>query len=108
MKHTPGPWSRSFQLINGAPEPNVHPVANLCWDYDGDCGATGDLPWATAKANGELIVAAPELLQELRSLVDCFWEGRPKQNVRRDFHLMVKVNAASKLLAKIDNSTPTV
>jgi hypothetical protein len=68
--HTPGPWSLSGDLIVGAPEPRPNPkvepyphsIAKLCWDFDGDRNANGDLPWAKAKANGRLITAAPDLL----------------------------------------------
>ena len=76
--HTPGPWSRSGDLIVGAPEPRPNPkvephphaVAKLCWDFDGDTGANGDLPWSIAKENQKLIAAAPELLEALQDLVD--------------------------------------
>lgn len=74
MAHTPGPWKRSGDLIVGPPEPRGNPkvepyghsVAKLCWDFDGDCGANGDLPWSIAEANGRIIIAAPKLLETCR------------------------------------------
>lgn len=78
--HSPAPWSMSGDLVVGAPEPRPNPkvephshaVAKLCWDFDGDTGANGDLPWSIAKANGQLIIAAPELLQALKAILrDC-------------------------------------
>lgn len=103
--HTPGPWSISGQLINGAPEPRANPkvephphtVAAVCWDFDGDRGATGDLPWAVAAANARLIAAAPELLEALRDLMA--HAPRPR-NVRREFSYMVRWEQAKRAIAK--------
>lgn len=76
--HSPAPWELSGDLIVGAPEPRPNPkvephphaVAKLCWDFDGDRGANGDLPWAVAKANGQLIIAAPAMLSALQFAAD--------------------------------------
>jgi len=84
FKHTPGPWTISGQLINGAPEPRPNPkvkpyphtVTAVCWNFDGDRGATGDLPWPIAEANARLIAAAPELLEACRAA----------QNWLREYH----------------------
>ena len=78
MTHSPASWTLSGDLIVGAPEPRPNPkvephphaVAKLCWDFDGDAGANGDLPWSIAKANGRLIIAAPDLLQALLLFVE--------------------------------------
>lgn len=76
--HTPAPWSMSGHLIVGAPEavpnPKVKPygktLASLAWDYDGDTGATERrIKWPEAKANGDLMVAAPELLASLQHML---------------------------------------
>ncbi len=66
---TAGPWEMSGDLIVGAPyqpanpkaQKTCHSVAKICWDFDGDCGANGELPWRNAKANGQLLKRAPEL-----------------------------------------------
>jgi hypothetical protein len=86
-KHTPGPWSISGDLVVGAPEsrpnpkvePHPHSVAKLCWDFDGDRGANGDLPWLVAEANAQLIAAAPELLEALQFIVNDAEPGEDAQ-----------------------------
>jgi len=85
ISHTPGPWELSGDLIVGAPEPRPNPkvepcphnVAKLCWNFDGDRSPNGDLQWATAEANGNLIVAAPDLLRLLKALQPIFWNDGP-------------------------------
>lgn len=74
MTHSLAPWQLSGDLIVSAQEPRPNPkadhmgyaVAKLCWDFDGDRCANGDLPWAVAKANGQLVAAAPDMLAALR------------------------------------------
>lgn len=76
-KHTPGPWSVAGQLIIGPPQSHPNPkatpsgrkVAEICWDWEGDRGATGTLPWSTAKFNADLIAAAPDLLKVVQAMV---------------------------------------
>lgn len=96
--HTPGPWAISGQLIHGAPErrpnpkvePHPHTVAAVCWDFDGDRGATGDLPWPVAAANARLIAAAPELLAAARIALDAIYEhsAAANQPARRALHAL--------------------
>ena len=71
--HTPTPWSTSGDLISGAPEPRLNPkvkpyphsVCKMCWDFDGDAGANGDLPWPVAEQNQLFIVRAVNCHDEL-------------------------------------------
>lgn len=67
MSHSPLPWSSSGQLIVSSPVPFPNPqaqpmgkvVANLCWDFDGDNGATEcRINGKELFANLDLIVAA--------------------------------------------------
>ena len=65
MPHTYADWSLSGDLIVGPayqpPNPKAdlchHPIAKLCWNFDGD-----------RNANGLLIVQAPKMLQVLESV----------------------------------------
>ena len=96
-KHTPEPWK--VRKVLG--DDNALFISNPI------NSANGGWPIATphgpdAPANSRLIVAAPDLLRELKSLVDCFWDGRPKINVKRDFHLMVAIEAAKKAIRKAE------
>lgn len=101
--HTPGPWSISGQLINGAPEPRANPkvepyphtVAAVCWDYDGDRAATGDLPWAVAAANARLIAAAPALLEALEGLLA---NSPPPKRIKDDFSYLLYREAAARAI----------
>jgi len=52
------------------------------------------------EAKDRLTNAAPDLLAALEGLLSCFWDGRPKRNVKRDYHLMVAVEAAKKAVEK--------
>lgn len=82
MSHTPGPWMTHGQyVITGNP---VGPIN------------------AHNPDDARLIAGAPELKAELKALLACFWEGRPKKNVRRDYHLMVQCEAAAKMLREIE------
>lgn len=45
-----------------------------------------------------------KLREALRGLLACFWEGRPKKNVRRDYHLMVACEAARVALGEIKHA----
>lgn len=77
MTHTPGPWAMSGDIIHGPmeqpPNPKAqkfgHVICKLGWDFDGDRGRTGDLPWKTAEANARLIAAAPDLLATLEKAI---------------------------------------
>ena len=80
---SPSPWSLSGDIIVGAAEPRANPkvepyghvLAKLCWDFDGDRNANGDLPWKTAEANGRLMVAAPVLLAACRAAYGMFQQS---------------------------------
>lgn len=69
-KHTPGPWR--YCPENGSSTTGKHMIAGLKNGYLAevrDCGS-GDV-----KANARLISAAPDLLESLELLVDCYDNG---------------------------------
>ena len=95
MKHSAGPW-KAFE--NGMGDTRiVNPHRLIC-----ECEFDGALDGTQFQANARLIAAAPELLAALRDLADCFWEGRPKRNTKRDYHLMVSVEAARQAMRKAE------
>ena len=101
-QHTPSPWTVSGQLIVGPPEPYPNPkaqtmgrkIAEICWDWDGDQGATGELPWSIAKRNGDLLAAAPELLAALEPLLDWCREHTSPIQPNSPHDLLVAANHA--------------
>ena len=109
--HTPGPWTISGDLIVGAPEsrpnpkvaPFPHSVAKLCWDFDGDRNANGELPWTTAVENARLIASAPDMLEALQLAADILATARqyfPKSIKNNDkFALELACAAVGKAIA---------
>ena len=76
VKHTPGPWEASGQLIlTSQLYPHANPraqhepkiIGEVHWDYDGDHGAKESrIGWTEAAANQQLMIAAPEMLEALK------------------------------------------
>lgn len=99
-KHTPtpGPWYTGEDTVSLANRAFIG-IGNGA-SHVGYASITSACRMEEAQANARLIAAAPELLEELQALVKCFWEGRPKKDVKRDYHLMVQVEAARKAIAK--------
>jgi hypothetical protein len=76
VKHTPGPWEASGQLIltsqlyphanpRAQHEPNI--IGEVHWDYDGDHGAKESrIGWTEAAANQQLMIQSPVLLKTLQ------------------------------------------
>jgi len=80
MSHTPRQWVPSGQLIVGPPRAHPNPkaratrvqIASVCWDYDGDHGATEPrINWKEAEANQLLMCAAPDLLAAAEKVIAC-------------------------------------
>ena len=104
-EHTLGPWSieqAHFDPWVVAPD-GRYVIATV---------ATGGDMSKEGHANARRIVACvnaceginpeavAELVEALEGLHQCFWEGRPKRNVKRDYRLLVHHEAASVALAK--------
>lgn len=51
--HTPEPWESSGDIIVN----RQITICKMAWDFGGDRHANGTLPWKTAEANMERIVA---------------------------------------------------
>jgi hypothetical protein len=86
-EHTPGPWQQSWQFIV-APDPDgIHPdiyIAEIAeTDSDGRIA-----PPEQQKANGQLLVAAPNLLAACRMVVTR-WENGDLAEAARECHAAV-------------------
>lgn len=71
MKYTPGPWYANMEPGVNAPvyikgEKGTFPIVDFVYGKEGD----SDNNYENAKANAQLIAAAPELLEALKSLTD--------------------------------------
>ncbi|KKM82831.1 hypothetical protein LCGC14_1315530 [marine sediment metagenome] len=81
-KHTPGPWS--FALPQN-PKTNEDALdVGIFADVNGELkviaeafGQVNYTNFAPARANAQLIAAAPELLTACRDLLDAFWDMSP-------------------------------
>lgn len=74
MTHTPGPWTyttweRGDELAIVATNPHQW-IADVVIDHD-----NGDKSAAEQAANARLIAAAPELLEALKAITDCWGLG---------------------------------
>lgn len=72
-KHTPGPWKVGISVDHGIhcvdAQSDSHPVIEVCevWGTECDIEETSE-----SRANAHLIATAPELLEALTNLVNCF------------------------------------
>lgn len=79
VKHTPGPWQLDkdfmWEVFGGG---NGYLVAKVNPPHTSVRGKALDEDFECCKANARLISSAPELLEVLKSLVDCISETRGK------------------------------
>lgn len=77
---------------------------NFCQGVPNDQMHPGRLALLINKATDQqaeiarLEAGKAKLREALQDLVSCFWEGRPKRNVKRDFHVMNLHACATKTL----------
>lgn len=84
--HTPGPWEL---IYDGQAWPHVHaeyvPHGAICEmsSHDPQDEGNGDRARNRALANARLIAAAPELLEGMKELLECFREAcaNPETNM---------------------------
>lgn len=87
QKHTPGPW-RTGGLSGGAVFSGEKMVAAVYGD-DRECNVDKRM-----QANARLIAAAPELLEALRDLDECYCEaGQELSREDRHRHRMTLIKA---------------
>lgn len=94
MKHTPAPWNT---------ERNDHHAGNIVTVFhcqNNDCVEIWSENWPDAEAqeaNARLIAAAPELLEALKSLCECYCESGnylSKEDRNRHRITLIKARAA--------------
>lgn len=64
-KHTPGPWKHSWQ-------PRLSVIHGPNGEHIADTGAWRDDEHPEMRANGDLLAAAPDLLEALEDALKCF------------------------------------
>lgn len=81
-KHTPGPWKMShgglpgdsgFSIASDSAEADNVKITAECWP----CTIVSEDHRQELFANGRLIAAAPELLEALEMMAECWQNGSP-------------------------------
>jgi len=102
--HTPGPWhhGKMFETTHDGVDRAFFGIGTeVAPTHIGYASVTGLVNQAEAEANARLIVAAPELLEACKALLE--WTGKHVESHR--FHELGQVeNAARNAIAKAEGS----
>lgn len=87
-KHTAAPWE--FESSTGY-------IKNNQGDIIGDVSTSENIGYSTARANGILQAAAPELLSRLANIISAYYgEGLTEQHIKEAITVVLKLEKETK------------